>query len=424
MQEIKILQEKSWIDILSALLVPVVAFFGTIIALGQLWINNCRLRMELFKFRRETFEAIRDYISTVRITGGDVSKEKEIEFLEKTQHLTFIFGKDIEEFKKEVWDKAARLHADVSVAGTLSGRNLEENYDNREVIIEWFNKEQETMQDRFKKYLTVEPEPFWWRKTIKKINFGILLAGVCLGIVGCVAVSRSSTVSQVSTIDAILDGAYDGQMTCKELLKYGDFGIGTFDGLDGEMILLDGKIYQVKADGEIYMPPMNLSTPFASVVKFKPDIAIPIDDETDFKELEQIINEAEPNMNIFCALKVKGHFLTMKTRSVPAQTKPYPPLAEVTKNQPVFDMEEVNGAAVGFRCPAFVKGINVPGYHLHFLSEDLNSGGHILDFCLKDGEAEIDICNRFFLILPEAENDFSQVDFSKDRSLDLENAER
>ena len=113
-----------------------------------------------------------------------------------------------------------------------------------------------------------------------------------------------------------------------------------------------------------------------------------------------------------------------KGRSVPAQKKPYPPLTEVTKDQPVFHLKDIAGTIVGFRSPAYVKGIGVPGYHLHFISDSFSSGGHILDFSLKQGTLGIDICNRFLMVLPEGENDFSRIDLSIDRSKDLDKAER
>ena len=236
--------------------------------------------------------------------------------------------------------------------------------------------------------------------------------------------TQLDTITQVSTIDAILAGAYDGIMTCRELISYGDFGIGTFNGLDGEMVLLNGNLFQIRADGKVHVPKLNVTTPFASVVEFNSDISLTLNREINFSGLERIVDKAVNNTNIFCAVKVKGRFAKIKTRSVPAQNKPYPPLTEVTKNQPVFNLEDISGTIVGFRTPYYVKGICVQGYHLHLISDDFNSGGHVLEFTLEQGSAEIDICNCFLLILPEGENDFSRIDLSRDRSKELDKAER
>jgi acetolactate decarboxylase len=114
----------------------------------------------------------------------------------------------------------------------------------------------------------------------------------------------------------------------------------------------------------------------------------------------------------------------MRTRSVPGQRKPYPPLQEVTKNQPEFAMRDIAGSIVGFRCPAYVKGINVPGYHLHFISEDRTRGGHILSFKMASGQCEVDVLHQYSLSLPTNTLQFAETDLSKDRSKELQEAEK
>lgn len=199
---------------------------------------------------------------------------------------------------------------------------------------------------------------------------------------GCASKAPQNVVMQVSTIDALLAGVYDGHLSIQKLLRYGNTGIGTFDKLDGEMVLMDGNVYQVKSDGKVYEPPSHLTTPFAAVVHFSADKSLSMKGPLTFKEFEQAIDREFPNKNAFYAIPMQGTFSHMKTRSVPAQKRPYPPLVNVVQHQPIFEMTEVSGSIVGFRCPPYVKGINVPGYHLHFISDDLKSGGHIIDFVL------------------------------------------
>jgi acetolactate decarboxylase len=251
----------------------------------------------------------------------------------------------------------------------------------------------------------------------------LILFFIAAGLCGCCGPARN-TITQFSTLDALLAGAYDGQVSCRELLQRGDLGIGTFESLDGEMVLLDAKVYQVKADGKVYLPPACLRSPFAAVVKFDPDSSMRIKESTDLAALEKMINDKIDNKNIFCAIKIKGSFARMKTRSVPCQRKPYPPLADVTKAQPVFDLQEVSGTIVGFRLPEYIKGINMPGYHFHFISDDAVSGGHVLDLEIKNADVLIDTCDKFFLVVPSGKSLFSQVDLSLDRSKDMEKAER
>ncbi len=257
---------------------------------------------------------------------------------------------------------------------------------------------------------------------MKKYFIGIAI-GVYLFCFGCSAPIHNR-ITQTSTIDALLAGLYDGNISCRELLKYGDLGIGTFDRLEGEMIIINGAVYQVKADGNVYRPDINIKTPFASVCKFNTDITIPLSKGLDFSALERLIDQSISNQNLFYAIRIEGRFARMKTRSVPAQQKPYLPLAEVTKNQPEFSMENVSGTIVGFRCPPYVKGINVPGYHLHFITSDFRKGGHVLNFEIATGKCDIHLVKQFLLILPGDQEAFKKIDLSKDRSKEMEQVEK
>lgn len=232
---------------------------------------------------------------------------------------------------------------------------------------------------------------------------------------------QPQSIVQVSTIDALMQGVYDGSMSLSKLSGYGDFGIGTFNALEGEMILLDGKFYQVKADGKVYKPEKSVLTPFAAVTFFNPEIKFEVS-AMSYPGLKAAIDTLMLSSNLFYAVKLHGSFSRVKTRSVPMQQKPYPPLVEVTANQPEFETETVTGTLSGFYCPPFVTGINVPGYHLHFLSDDQNFGGHVLEFELSTGQLFLDQVNNFRLMLPEA-GGFLDTDLTGDLTGDLQNVE-
>jgi len=255
---------------------------------------------------------------------------------------------------------------------------------------------------------------------VKKILLPTL--ALLLIITGC-ATAPKDTLMQVSTIDALLAGAYDGQMTLKQLKEYGDLGLGTFDALEGEMIVIDGKIYQARVDGAVYEMPKDATTPFAAVVNFDADQAALLQGPMSDDALQAQIDKLAPNKNLFLAIRADGIFPTMKVRSVPKQKKPYPPLAEVVTHQAVFEYTNVTGTVLGFRCPAFVKGINVPDYHLHFISKDRKIGGHILDLTLKNVALQLDACNQLQLVLTDQEH-FGNLDLSQDRSHELEKVEK
>jgi acetolactate decarboxylase len=258
---------------------------------------------------------------------------------------------------------------------------------------------------------------------MKRVTF-LSATLVALLLSGCLT-SSPNGITQVATIDALLAGVYDGHLSLMDLRRHGDFGIGTFERLDGEMILLDGLFYQVRANGRVYRPPLLERTPFACVTPFVPDYRASITTPADMQALERLIDAAVPEQNRFCAFRVHGYFKHVRTRSVPAQTKPYRPLSEVTRNQPVFEIDEVRGTVIGFRSPPFVKGVNVPGYHMHFLADDLSSGGHVLAFQLTRGTLAMDTLHDWMHVyLPEGSNAFATTDLSQDRSRELQAVEK
>ncbi|MDI6795446.1 MAG: acetolactate decarboxylase [Desulfatibacillaceae bacterium] len=253
----------------------------------------------------------------------------------------------------------------------------------------------------------------------------LVLAGCQAGFNAAPKAAHPEGITQVATIDALLAGVYDGHMSLATLLQYGNFGIGTFEGLDGEMILLDGAFYKVRDDGKVYLPDLTEETPFASVTRLVPDITAPINRPLDMQAFMELVDELAPRQNSFCAFLVRGDFVRMRTRSVPKQQKPYPPLAEVTKNQPVFDFENISGMLVGFRSPDFVKGVNVPGYHIHFLADDLSGGGHVLGFELARGVLEADTVHNWLnLFLPDQSQAFDNSDLAIDRTEELKTVEQ
>jgi acetolactate decarboxylase len=158
---------------------------------------------------------------------------------------------------------------------------------------------------------------------------------------------------QVSTIDALMQGVYDGVQPVGELRKHGNFGIGTFDALDGEMIVLDGKVYQAKADGRLYDVGDNATTPFATVTYFERDIQETINRQMNFSVFSTEMSNRLPSQNMIYAVRMHGTFPHMKVRAIPAQQKPYPTLTDAAKNQSVYTYTNTTGAIIGFYTPVF-----------------------------------------------------------------------
>lgn len=257
-------------------------------------------------------------------------------------------------------------------------------------------------------------------KTITAILATTLLA---LLLPGQCAAQDDDILFQISTIDALMQGVFDGFYSFDDLMAQGDFGIGTFDALDGEMVALDGEYYQVKADGVAYPVHENMTAPFATVTRFDVDQTATVENAANFSELSRQIDRHLPSPNSFYALRIDGTFPYVRTRSVPAQEKPYPRLADAVKNQSVFNFTNVTGSVVGIWAPDFAKGVNVPGYHLHFITEDRKAGGHILDIQVANATAQVDVTPGFAMQLPSS-GDFYNVDLSRDLQEELEKIEK
>jgi acetolactate decarboxylase len=259
--------------------------------------------------------------------------------------------------------------------------------------------------------------------------FSMLLIVIAFSIFGVNAVDQDmdgnidrDVLFQVSTIDALMQGVYDGVMNFEELKLQGDFGIGCFEGIDGEMIALDGNYYQVKSDGVAYPVSDTMTTPFSTVTYFDKDLVANVS-ARNFTELCSVLDAQIPTQNLFYAIRIDGTFPYVKTRSIPKQSTPYPLLKDAAANQSIFEFENITGTIVGFYTPDYAEGLNVPGYHLHLITEDRKAGGHILELALKDSEVWLDITPAFNMALPSS-GDFIGIDLTQDLQEDLEQIEQ
>jgi len=211
---------------------------------------------------------------------------------------------------------------------------------------------------------------------------------------------ESHVLFQASTIGALLDGAFDGDLSFAELAEHGDLGLGTLNALDGEMVALDGRFYRADVEGRINEIDPDERTPFAVVTTFEPTIDATLADGLGHDALLAALDALLPPAASSCAVRLDGHFELVRARSVPRQEPPYRPLAEVVADQHVFELTDLEGTMLGFRFPAYVEGIEVAGYHLHVLSADRTRGGHVLDSRSSGLRARLDPSNDLHVELP------------------------
>ncbi len=233
---------------------------------------------------------------------------------------------------------------------------------------------------------------------------------------------NSDRITQVSVINALMVGRYDGVVPIPEMLRLGDFGVGTLDHLDGELIVLDGKAYQVRGDGAIAEVGPDRSTPFVVITPFHPDGEFPCPVAANLNDFDARLDEALPQRNNFVAIRVDGRFASITLRSVRRQEPPYKPLAEVAQSQSVWTREDVVGTLVGVRCPSWVAGLNVPGYHWHFLSDDRKVGGHVLDLRVREGRVRYDVC-RDWAVKLDGSDGFNSTDLGRNLNKEIRRVE-
>ena len=219
---------------------------------------------------------------------------------------------------------------------------------------------------------------------------------------------------QYATLDSLMAGVYDGQLTVAELAGHGDQGLGTVNHLDGEMVVLDGAAYQVAYDGSVHVLDGERLTPFAVVTDFDADISFKAAAPMTFDQLKAAIDARRPSSNLPYAIRIEGTFATLKTRSVPAQSQPYRPLPDVLKEQSEFEFTDVQGTIVGFWLPAYMNGPNAGGYHMHFVTDARDAGGHVLDCQPADVTVTLDETSAWEAELP-TEGAFVSTKFSDEQ---------
>ncbi|QLH39103.1 MAG: acetolactate decarboxylase [Defluviicoccus sp.] len=230
------------------------------------------------------------------------------------------------------------------------------------------------------------------------------------------------TVFQVSTSGALVAGVYDREVSVRAILDHGNFGLGTFAGLDGEMVVVDGRAYQVQGSGRVIEASGDAGAPYAVVTWFKPETEASIADVRSFGDLETRCDAYRGSGNIFYAFRLDGHFTKVRTRVV-NPPEPGTRLVEAAKAQSEFVFMELDGTLVGLWSPSFSSAFSVPGYHLHFLSADRQHGGHLLDLEADTLELKVEALSDFHLALPETE-EFLKADLSKNTAAELAEAEK
>jgi acetolactate decarboxylase len=257
--------------------------------------------------------------------------------------------------------------------------------------------------------------------------YSVLTLLICCISFGTIAqqkpAKQNNTLFTAGHASAFIGGLYDAYYPYHKLLQHGDFGLGAPDKLDGELLVLNGKLYQTQASGKTFQIPDTGRTPFSVVNFFHADKVLKTSGKMDKTQLYAYLDSVLPNQNGIYAIRIKGSFNAIKTRAFPPVTKkPYVPLAALLPLQQLFDFSNVSGDLVGYRIPGYMEGPNITGYHFHFLSDDKKGGGHIIDLLTNGVTIEIDYLDSFTVDIPQTK-DFNNFDFKKDRREEVRQVE-
>jgi acetolactate decarboxylase len=230
------------------------------------------------------------------------------------------------------------------------------------------------------------------------------------------------TLFQVSTSGALVEGVFDGVVSVARLREHGNFGLGTYVDLDGEMIVLDGEFYQIRSDGSVRLADDSQLAPFAVVTHFAPERVVAMQPFATMTELCAQLDALRTSDNLFYAARLRGTFRHVHNRAA-CKAGPHETLVQATAHQGEFHADDVSGTMAGFWTPAYVRGIGVPGWHLHFLSDDHSFGGHVLGVSGEGIELALEHLDDFRIAIPETAA-FLASDLSHDPSAALDKAEK
>jgi len=210
---------------------------------------------------------------------------------------------------------------------------------------------------------------------------------------------QASTLVQIGNTSAVLSGVTEGNTSISELKQYGNFGLGTFNNIAGEMIVLDSNVYQIGENGKTILADLKWKTPYAEIIHFSPKLFDHLNTIANYRTLKKIIYVKLNNKNIPYAIYVKGQFPYLKLRS----RSPRSALDTKNKIEKTYDLKQINGTLVGYWFPEYLMNLTVPGFHFHFISDDKKQSGHVLDLKIEKANFALKEINKIELQFPQTD---------------------
>ncbi len=210
---------------------------------------------------------------------------------------------------------------------------------------------------------------------------------------------------QVSTLQALMLGYSRAVISVGKLIENGDTGLGTFEDVNGEMIVMDGKCYRADNRGNVAEVSPETGVPFAAVAKLYGNQKFSLESIPDMKSIQAELTrriEEVFGLNSMHIVRIDGFFEKVDARSEAPYRSHHITLKQIlSQTQEAFVFENIRGSLVGVYFPDYMDGINMPGWHLHFLSEDRTKGGHVFDVSILEGNARVDKISSMFINIPK-----------------------
>ena len=219
-------------------------------------------------------------------------------------------------------------------------------------------------------------------------------------------VMNTHVLYQLALFQSVAQGEYYGASTVGAFKEHGDFGMGIFEAVNGELIMLDGVVYQALHDGSVVIPSDDTPIPYGNCAFFTPDIDLPDITCDSLTDLEEILDTAvlKYGKNQFYFAKIHGCFPLVRIRSELKQEEPYRMLnIALRTDQREYRYEDLSGTMIGLFCPAYMQSMNAPGWHFHFISDDGSAGGHMTGAILQDCKAALCKMSRLVTDIPDSD---------------------
>jgi acetolactate decarboxylase len=207
-----------------------------------------------------------------------------------------------------------------------------------------------------------------------------------------------STLFQSMPSSAFKTGLYSPYLTIGAARAHGDFGVGEYEFLDGEVTAVNGNYYRQTADGKLLLMEADERLCFASVTHFVPGNNFELDGGLTETTIQPVLLKQFGTDNAIFAMRIDGTFDQVTTTAVRRQSEPF---ATFDKVQHVsFQFSALAGTLVCFYAPGFLAETGIAGFHYHFLAEDRTGGGHVTGFTLRTGVAQWCRLGQFTLGIP------------------------